>query len=151
MRISLFARVNFFTTQVFAHLALVLTTLLLSNPVFGQAENALPPGPARLHGTIKVDGKPIENATIIFFYQLNNTAHHTRYKSDRDGRFTVYVNEDISCPVLAIFLDKKLRLIYEPKNYTVGTNYIELFNVNPRAKAKLKERSYRKALKTIDL
>lgn len=151
MRNSLFSRVIIFTTQVLAHLALVLIILLLSNPVICQAENALPPGPARLHGTVKIDGKPFANATIIFFYQRNNATHHARYTSDRDGRFTVYVYEDISCPVLAIFVDKKLRLIYEPKNYMVGTNYFELFHVNVRSKAKLEQRFYKKALKTIDL
>ena len=151
MRISFFARVNFFTTQVLALLALVLTILFLLNPVFGQAENALPPGPARLHGTLLVNGAPYENASIVFFFMRNGSAHHTISKSSAQGRFTVYVFDDAQEPLVAFFILNKLRLIFEPIDYSPGTNYSQTFDIVGNKKVRLKSKKYRKRLKEIKL
>lgn len=128
-----------------------LVNMFCVQHALAQEENALPPGPARLHGTILVGGKPYENAAIIFFFERDKKVHYTRFRSDNQGRFTVYVFDDGSNPMVAVFLSKRLCFTFTPKDYIPGNNYLETYHVNPRAKMKLTHRPYRKTLKSIDL
>jgi len=119
--------------------------------VCAQQENALPPGPARLHGTLLVDGVPFENASIVFFFMRNGVAHNTVYKSSPQGRFTVYVFDDAQEPLVAFFILNKLRLIFEPIDFSPGSNYCRTFDVVSTKKLRLKSKKYRKLLKNIKL
>jgi hypothetical protein len=133
---------------------IVLITMLMHvafGVCYAQQENALPPGPARLHGTLLVNGAPYENASIVFFFMRNGRAHHTIYKSSAQGRFTVYVFDDAQEPLVAFFILNKLRLIFEPIDYSPGTNYSQTFDIVGNKKVRLKSKKYRKHLKEIKL
>jgi hypothetical protein len=133
---------------------IVLLTWLIQvvfGEVYAQQENALPPGPARLHGTLLMNGAPYENASIVFFFMRNGSAHHTVFKSSAQGRFTVYVFDDAQEPLVAFFVMNKLRLIFEPIDYIPGTNYSQTFDIVGNKKVRLKSKKYRKRLKEIKL
>jgi len=145
-------RIDFkrFTRSVFMGCCLMVSNFFFGTGI-AQENNALPPGPARLHGTILVDGLPLEHATIVFFYTRNNQAHYNIFKSNSSGRFTVYVYDNIGNPIVAFYLMNKLRLTFEPMDYMPGTNYSQIFHINSTKKSKLKSRTYRKLSRKLKL
>ena len=116
-----------------------------------QEENALPPGPARLHGTLRVDGELFENAVVLFFYMRNGLAHSSTYKSDAAGRFTVYLYDEAREPAVVVFLNSHVRCVFEPHPFLPGTNYYHTFLVDSSKILKLENKKYRKILRKLKL
>lgn len=131
--------------------ALGFMLVILLNFAFAQQENALPPGPARLHGTILFKNVPCEAATIIFFYTRDGKAQNAIFKSSTEGRFTVYVFDDVQAPLIVFFVSNKLRLIFEPSDFIPGNNYFRIFDINNAQKVKLKSKKYRKLFRNIKI
>ena len=131
--------------------AVVYLFVLFGSTAFSQEDNALPPGPARMHGTLFVNGTPYENAPVLFFYTRNGQTDYARYSSNASGRFTVYVYDDAHEPLVAIMVENKLRIVFEPKDFLPGANYYHTFEVDDRKTIKLDNKKYRKILRKLYL
>lgn len=134
-------------SHILSLIFLVLLLVFTSFNFYAQAENALPPGPARIFGTVFFENKPLSDIEVILLFEREGLAQKQVFKTNQDGRFTVYVNNGIENFLVCVVVENKVRYIYIPENISEGTNYFKDFVIDSKQKIKIKDKKYRRLLK----
>lgn len=83
--------------------------------------NPLPPGPARISGSVLLDGETVENAIVRLECVLDDEHQQRDFKTFGHGEYTVYINEQCTAVVIKVIVDGETLARFEPDHYSQGS------------------------------